>query len=91
MPVGGNHGRKPPNPTKVTPIHGKKPPMPRNKPGQHGRKPPPPPPRTGRNMGKSSSSAGSPRIELLAYGLLIVPLGALSAIGWYLARGHGIL
>jgi len=45
MPVGGDHGRKPPNPRYVPKQHGKKPPM--GKPN-HGRKPAPPPQRSGK-------------------------------------------
>lgn len=52
----------------------------------HGRKPPPPPPRTGRNMGKSSSSATSPVVGL-AWALILGPAGVVgSAVAYVIAN-----
>jgi hypothetical protein len=59
MPVGGNHGHKPPNPQHVPKSHGKKPPAPR----PHA------------SSGKSSSSAAGPIASLvyvIAIGVVLI-------------------
>lgn len=50
MPIGGSHGKKPPNPQTVPKQHGKKPKMPKVSTKTHGVKPPAPPKRKGKSI-----------------------------------------
>lgn len=71
-------------------YHGSKPSNPQKAPKSHGRKPPAPPPRTGRNMGKSSSSAVAPVVGI-AWALLALPIGAVASVVGYILHGNGVL
>lgn len=81
-------GRKPPNPQKAPKQHGKRPPSPKGVPKQHGRMPKSPP--AHKSSGKSSSTAGSPAISILAYGLVAIPALVIAGLGYWIAEGHGL-